>query len=308
MSKRVTDYDTYNYDYSQYWKNREYENNAEHIVLKSFLKNQQGNWFIDIGGSYGRLTDTYANKFKNCVIIDYSLKTLKRNYPTVKSLSPNITLIAANAYKIPFRDNTFDGGLMVRVLHHIKRQKEYFSELSRVLKDDSIYIQEFANKIHLKARIRAILKMDRTLFNREPYQQPTINLEGAKHSGVSFLNYHPQYIINIIEKCGFDIEERQGCSYLRIPILKKILGTKIITGMEKILQKLFSNSNLPPSIFLKTELEKERKDSKEYNSLEEILLCPNCKGEMSFGENIAICNNCHKEYIKDGNIWDFRVD
>jgi len=37
---------------------------------------------------------------------------------------PGIHLIAANAYKMPFKNNTFDGGLMVRVLHHIENPKE----------------------------------------------------------------------------------------------------------------------------------------------------------------------------------------
>ena len=97
MSKKVVNYDGFDYDYTTYWKNRAYENNAEHLVLDSLLKNESGKWFIDIGGSYGRLTDTYSSKFDNCIIIDYSLKTLKKNNDLVVKSFPNTTLNAANA-------------------------------------------------------------------------------------------------------------------------------------------------------------------------------------------------------------------
>jgi len=307
MINKVVNYDGYDYDYTNYWKDREYENNAEHLVLDKFLKDKQGSWFIDIGGSYGRLADTYANKFNKCIVLDYSLKTLQKNQQIVREKFPNVTFIAANAYKMPFRPNSFDGGLMVRVLHHIERQEEYFNELTRILKDDSIYIQEFANKIHLKARIRALLKRDRTLLNKEPFQQPTINMEGSRDGDVSFLNYHPQYIKEILEKCNIEIEDRQGCSFFRIPLFKKIFGTNLLTLLEEIFQKLFPNSNIPPSIFLKTEIDKDDEEKTSYETLQQILACPTCKSSLTFGENKAICDNCHKQYIKDGNIWNFRV-
>lgn len=308
MKNKVVNYDGYDYDYTQYWKNRQYENNAEHLVLEKLLKDESGEWFIDIGGSYGRLTDTYASKFKNCIVLDYSLKTLQKNNDLVTNKFPNTTFVAANAYKMPFRDNSFDGGVMVRVLHHIERQKEYFSELSRVLKDDSIYIQEFANKLHLKARIRAFLKNDKEIFSKEPSQQPTICMEGSRNGDVSFLNFHPGYINDIMKEYHFDIEKRQGSCYLRIPLLKKIFGAKILTFFEKILQSLIPNSKTPPSIFLKTELEKEDESEATIKTIHDILVCPICKNNLVFENEKATCQNCHKEYFKKEQIWDLRVE
>lgn len=307
MKQKVVNYDGYDYDYSTYWKNREYENQAEHLVLDKLLEDEKGDWFIDIGGSYGRLADTYTDKYKNCVILDYSLKTLQKNRDLITSKYPNCILIAANAYQMPFKKEVFDGGLMVRVLHHIERQKEYFQEVARVLKKDGIYIQEFANKIHIKARLKAFLKRDKNINKLEPYQQPTIHLEGAKGGGVSFLNYHPKYIHNLLEECEFEVEEKQGCSYLRIPILKKILGSKILLWFEKISQNIFSNSNLPPSIFYKTELDSGDKGEK-YEDLEDILLCPSCRENLEIDDYKAVCKNCEKKYIKKEGVWDFRVE
>ncbi len=306
MKQRVVNYDGYDYDYSTYWQGREYENQAEHIVLENFLKGEKGSWFIDIGGSYGRLTDAYAGKYKHCIILDYSLKTLQKNRKFITKYFPNCILIAGNAYSMPFKENSFDGGLMVRVLHHIEKQNNYFQELSRILKEDGIYIQEFANKRHIKARIRAFLSGDKSINGHKPYQQPTINLEGAKSNGVSFLNYHPKHIETLLEKTGFEIEEKQGCSYLRIPLLKKVFPTKILLFFEKIFQKLFAKTDISPSIFLKTELD-EGEEGRKYDNLEDILACPNCKGVLEFKDDKSNCKHCERTYIKEKGVWNFRT-
>jgi ubiquinone/menaquinone biosynthesis C-methylase UbiE len=307
MKPEIVDYDRYDYDYTQYWKDRQYENNAEHVALKKLLKGEGGDWFIDIGGSYGRLADLYTDKYKNCVILDYSYKTLVKNRDSIQEKFPNCILISADAYNMPFKKDVFDGGLMVRVLHHIERQKEYVKELARVLKEDAEYIQEYANKIHLKARIRAFLSKDKEFNNLKPYQQPTIHLEGAKGDGVKFLNYHPKYIENLFKQEGFEIEEKQGCSFLRIPILKKILGTKILTFFERWLQMVFSNSNIPPSIFIKTELE-VGDDKGKYKRLEDILACPKCKNSLYFDNKSCFCDICKKKYFRKDGVWDFRIE
>jgi ubiquinone/menaquinone biosynthesis C-methylase UbiE len=55
---------------------------------------------------------------------------------------------------------------MVRVLHHIEKPEEYFKEAKRVFKKDATYIQEFANKVHIKAKIKALLKRDLSSFQK----------------------------------------------------------------------------------------------------------------------------------------------
>ena len=130
---KVTDYDFFGYDYANYWSNRRYENEAEKILLTKIFSSKNGNWFLDIGGSYGRLSSTYYKKYTNPIILDYSLQTLVKNKDILKTKYPNIQLIAANAYKLPFKDNTFDGALMVRVLHHIEKPSTYFEETSKSL-------------------------------------------------------------------------------------------------------------------------------------------------------------------------------
>lgn len=305
----ISDYDKFKYDYSTYWKNREYEDLAEHILLeKAFEQIPSGNWFIDIGGSYGRLIDIYYDKFKHPVIMDYSLETLIKNKSHISEKYPKVILIAANVYKLPFAESSLDSALMVRVLHHLNQQDTYFKELRRVLKSNGIYIQEFANKIHLKARFRAILKGNFKFFNKNPYQQPAAgNFEGTKEQPSIFLNYHPRYIRGLFKKADLKIIRKSGCSYLRIPYLKEKLGTERLIKLERFFQKTLSWTNISPSIFFTGKSLKEIKEQKRFRSLEEILVCPECKNPLHFSQEKCKCIKCGRIYSKINDIWDFRL-
>jgi len=306
----ISNYDKFNYDYSTYWKDREYENMAEHIILEKIFKEiPSGNWFLDIGGSYGRLTDTYSKRFKHPIILDYSLETLNRNKKILQEQYPNIILIAANAYQLPFRDSVFDSALMVRVLHHLNQPEVFFEEIKNVLKSNSTYIQEFANKVHIKAKFRALLKRDFKFFNKEPFQQPAVgNFEGTQDQSSIFLNFHPKYIKKLFKDSNLKIYKRYGCSYLRLPFLKKRIETSFLIKIESFLQKIFSWSNLSPSIFFVGKSIKEITHEKRFRTLRDILVCPKCKNFLSFSGNTAVCTKCRKIYSKKNDIWDFRID
>ncbi|OGC35881.1 hypothetical protein A3K02_02630 [candidate division WS6 bacterium RIFOXYD1_FULL_33_8] len=306
---KVANYDTLDYDYSTYWKKREYEHQSEQLVLKKLFKNiKNSKWFIDIGGSYGRLLPSYYDIYSNPIIVDYSLKTLQKNYEHIRKDFPRVELIAANAYFLPFKSNTFNGGLMVRVLHHVDRPLEYFKEIYRVMSPNGIYIQEFANKAHIKAVLRALFKLDFSVFNKEPYQQPKKgNDEGAKRGAyVPFLNYHTSWIQEKLKDLGFKIGRKYGCSFLRLNIFKKLFKTRTLLFFEKIFQTAFSWVNISPSIFIKSIAEKEITE-KEYSELNQILACPKCKGNLEISSTKAICTHCKKEFNKNENIWDFRI-
>ncbi len=306
---KIADYDTYDYDYSTYWIKREYEHKAEEIALNRILQDVNGKWFLDIGGSFGRLTSTYNAKFTNLVIVDYSLKTLQKNFKDLKKRFPNLELIAANAYFLPFKDNSFDGALMVRVLHHIEDPKQCLREIHRTMNKGGVYIQEYANKLHIKAVIRAVLTLNFSIFNKNPYQQPDKhNNEGAKEgSNVLFLNYHPKYISKLLKDIGFNIEKTYGCSFLRLDVFKKLLNTKTLLSLEKIFQSTLSWMNISPSIFIKTKKLDGVKSNHKDLTIKDILVCPNCKSPMKFQTDTAKCNTCNKTYYKKENIWDFRI-
>lgn len=306
----VSDYDLFDYDYSIYWKNRDYENMAEKFLLNALFEQRKGLWFLDIGGSYGRLTSTYYNQYSKPIILDYSIKTLQKNREMIKAKYPDVELIAGNVYKMPFRKNVFDGAMMIRVLHHIENVDDCFTEIHRIMADNSLYVQEFANKIHIKAFIRAMLHFNWKFFSKEPYEHPLSNKEAEGTSkglkGI-FYNFHPKYVKEHLEENGFKIEDKYGCSFLRIPLLKRIINEEIMLFFERIFQKILSWSNISPSIFYLNKVVKNNKKQL-YENLKDILVCPNCKSELTFESPISCtCKKCKKEYKKEDDIWDFRV-
>jgi ubiquinone/menaquinone biosynthesis C-methylase UbiE len=306
----IAEYDKLDYDYSTYWEKRVYENLSEKYLLNKIFDSKRGGWFLDVGGSYGRLTSTYYDQYNHPVILDYSLKTLSRNKEIIKGKYPNVELIAANAYKMPFKRDCFDGALMVRVLHHIKEPSTYLKELYRIMDNNSFYIQEFANKVHIKAVLKSLFKLNFEIFKKDPYLQPKrTGSEGSnKNYDHIFYNYHPKHIKTLLEDHGFKFKRKYGCSFLRAPLAKKVLGENVMIFLEKILQNILSWTNISPSIFIEADVSKKNVAKRDLLTLQDILACPVCKKSLQFEKNNkALCSSCSKEYYKKDDIWDFRV-
>lgn len=304
----VSDYDQFSYDYSQYWQKRRYEDLAEKTLLDNIFEEKKGNWFLDVGGSYGRLTNSYYSKYQHPVILDYSAKTLRQNWEIIKSKYPNVELIAANAYKMPFKEDVFDGALMVRVLHHIENPLEYFIELKRILGDKAEYVQEFANKVHIKAVVRALFKRNFKFFSQEPFAQPSITMsEGSNNVEGIFYNFHPKHVKNLLAQNGFSVKKKVGCSFLRLPFLKKLFNDNTLLFLEKIMRATLSWTNISPSIFFETSLKKETEQKHMYERFEDTLCCPQCKGDLEIVADSATCKKCNSVFKKESNVWDFRV-
>ncbi len=308
MGNEISNYDEYNYDYKSYWAEREYEDKAEEVVLRQYFADLEGKFFLDIGGSFGRILEAYKSKTETPIIADYSIKTLKKYKNYMLKKAPNVKLVAANAYHLPFKNSSIDNAAMIRVLHHIDKQSELFDEISRVLKNKSTFVLEYANKIHLKARIKWLLKLQFRNFSTLPYQQPSQgNFEGAeKGKDAIFLNYHPRYIKDLLKLSNFKILKSTNCSFLRTNFFKKHISLKTLLSFEKLAQKLFSWKNIAPSIMVKT-LQEKGFQQETFKTFEDILCCPKCKDDLEIKEKVANCKNCNKLFKQEDGIWDFRI-
>ena len=146
------------YDYTQYWKGRDYEDRAEKLALSKLLKLVRSREsIIDIGGGFGRHAILYAPGFENCVIAEPSEKLLKEAQERLSNFT-NIDYVRAFGQSLPFENNKFDVALLIRVIHHIQKPEEVLNEVYRVLKPGGYFIIEVANKIHFLARLRAYLR------------------------------------------------------------------------------------------------------------------------------------------------------
>lgn len=308
---QVAQYDKYNYDYTDYWNNREYEHAAEHKAIASLLRKESGKRFIDIGGSFGRNLPLYAHKYDEVIIMDYSLKTLLKYEKKILDAYPNAKLVAGNVYNFPFLDGSFDGALMVRVLHHINEPNKYFEGVADILTENGLLVQEFANKVHIKAVIKWVLKRQFENFDTTPYQQESHEgqgLEGSEEKSI-FLNFHPKAIKEMMEGSSLHITHKTGCSFLRSPAIKRLLPVSAMLAGESILKSTLGWTNIPPSIIYKASkvTGKKRTANKLNKTFSEILACPDCRKPLEISHNNATCSQCNKTYEKHSTIWDLRT-
>lgn len=236
----IADYDSTNYNYEEYWQNRQYEHLAEVVALRKLLP-EKGASLLDIGGGYGRNLKEVIKNYHHATLLDYSAQNLDRAKSFLKEDLEKITLIKGDAYKLPFLDESFDVAMMIRVTHHLENPEIAIKEAYRVLKPDGIFILEFANKCHFKALLKHGPKFYKDL---SPHSQLT------KSSGV-FLNWHPKKIEEIVKSVGFIVDEKLSVSNLRSQTLKKVFGDHTLAILDSLVMKPASNFYFGPSIWLK---------------------------------------------------------
>ncbi|PIU03625.1 hypothetical protein COT44_02420 [Candidatus Shapirobacteria bacterium CG08_land_8_20_14_0_20_39_18] len=234
-------YDSCNY--KLFWKNRNYEDQSERLAINKFLKQiHSRDSIIDIGGGYGRLANLYIPEFRKCFIVDPSeslLSEARKSLITLKS--PNsLTFLKTNSDSLP--KDQFEVALMIRVAHHLPDPLPTFKEVYRVLKPQGSFILEYANKIHLLARLRGV---DKSL---EPID---VRSEKSKTEGkIIFVNHHPKRIEELLKESGFVVIDRLSVSNFRYPLIKKLVPEKLLLFFENLLQKPLAKVNFGPSIFL----------------------------------------------------------
>lgn len=306
MSKalEIADYDKAKYDYRQYWIGRDYENICDEMAIRKLSKGESGNWYIDIGGGYGRLVNDYPKSFKNYILMDYSVESLRVAKSNNKDRK-NLYYVAADIYKLPFKDEVIDGGQIVRVLHHIQRPDLAIPEMLRIIKNS--FIMEFANKVHFLAKMKSLAKLNpKFMFDQSIYEQGSKSTsQGKTDNSKIFLNFHPKYIKKIIQKDSFYIKDVLSVSNFRNQSLKKVIPQSGLVMMEDKLQGPLSLLNFGPSIYLKLK-RKGIKVENNLNDFKDLLVCPECKGTLIITDEKCECKKCVKEYKIEDGIYNFR--
>lgn len=237
-------YDDPDYDYRAYWQTRQYEDLADRLALKKLLKKVPKHGpLLEIGAGFGRLSPVYLPFFEKVILTDPSTKMLGRAKKKIRS--NRVKFVKAFAEKLPFAKGSFQVVLLIRTCHHLKDPFLAIREISRVLKPGGFFVIEFANKVHLKARLKAFLRFDfHFLSSLKPVKI------GQKKQKIPFLNYHPAQIEKMLQKNDLVIKKTLSVSNLRNPFFKKILPLKMLLFLEKIIQEVYAPLKLGPSIFL----------------------------------------------------------
>jgi ubiquinone/menaquinone biosynthesis C-methylase UbiE len=288
----VCDYTDSDYQAS-FWDQggRAYEDAAEALALKHLLP-KSGDLLLEIGAGAGRNTPRYAG-FERIVLLDYSRTQLEQAQQQL-GVSDKYVYVAADAYRLPFVDGLFDGATMIRTLHHMSEAPKALSQAARVLRPQSIFILEFANKKNFKAILRWVLrKQDWNPFTREPVEFAKLNFD-----------FHPSAVFEWLREAGFTIEAKRTVSHFRLGLLKRLVPFKWLAALDGLFQPTGEWFQFTPSVFVRA-----RRDLQNPNlsGTDVIFRCPECETSPLVQKEAGLeCPACRRKYQFRDGIYDFR--
>jgi len=288
----VCDYEGSDYQTSFWDKGgRAYEDAAEAIALKHLLP-ASGRLLLEIGAGAGRNTPRYAG-FERIVLLDYSRTQLEQAQQRL-GISDKYVYVAADAYRLPFVDSLFDGATMIRTLHHMADAPKAIAQAARVLRSDSIFILEFANKQNLKAILRWILRrQDWSPFTREPVEFAALNFD-----------FHPGAVFDWLAASGFSVEAKRTVSHFRMGLFKRLIPAKWLAAADGFVQPTGAWWQLTPSVFVRA---RRVGPVSGLPSNEVIFQCPECgQHPLDSKSDRLACPACGKSYLIRNGIYDFR--
>ena len=186
----VLDYEGSDYR-TRFWEGqgRDYEDRTERIAIQRLLP-PTGKCIIEVGAGYGRLTSLYAG-YDQIVLFDYSRSQLE--FAREQYGDEGYLYVAGNVYQMPFAPQVFDTAIMVRVLHHMQDVPAALRSIRSVLCTGSIFVLEYASKLHLKSIARWLLRRQKwNPFSLEPIEFAELNYD-----------FHPRYIQQTLKQADF---------------------------------------------------------------------------------------------------------
>lgn len=284
-------------DYQQsFWEQggREYEDRAEAIALKRMLP-KNGKLMLELGAGAGRNTPRYAG-FERIVLLDYSTTQLIQAQEKL-GCSEKYIYVAADIYRLPFRDRQFDAATMIRALHHMADAPKALKQIRNVLRSNAVFILEFANKLNLKSILRYVTGRQKwNPFSLEPVEFVKLNFD-----------FHPKAIRKWLGELGFSIEKTLTVSHFRLGLLKRIVPARLLAALDGLFQPTGEFWQFTPSVFVKARIKDTVHDDEISLSVIDLFKCPDCEGEkLEEMSDHLHCPICESNWAVLDGIYDFR--
>lgn len=284
-------------DYQQsFWEQggREYEDRAEAIALRRMLP-KSGNLMLELGAGAGRNTPRYDG-FERIVLLDYSTTQLEQAQQRLGRSDKHV-YVAADVYRLPFRDGLFDAATMIRVLHHMADAPRALSQVRNILQPGGVFILEFANKLNLKAIFRYLLGRQKwSPFTLEPVEFVELNFD-----------FHPKAIRQWLQGLGFSMEKTLTVSHFRLGLLKRVIPAKFLAALDGLFQPTGAFWQFTPSVFVKAKVSGENSQCEIPLDVLGLFKCPQCGGaNLQEKKDHLLCPSCNARWAVRDGIYDFR--
>ncbi|MGZ6270631.1 MAG: class I SAM-dependent methyltransferase [Candidatus Limnocylindrales bacterium] len=221
-----------------FWRERAYEDLADRLALRALLP-PSGGRLLEVGAGFGRLVPEYAG-WREVTLADASEAHVAAARDAFAA-DPRVRVELADAYALPFGDGSFEALVCVRVLHHIERPADVFTEFARVLAPGGLLVLEFANKRNLKAIVRWWLHLQAwSPFATAPFEYVSLHL-----------TRHPSDVRRQLRAAGFRVEARRTASLFRWSVLSRHVPVAWLGALERPLQGRLATVAPGPSVWLR---------------------------------------------------------
>jgi len=291
----VCDYEGSSYRTDFWTQDRAYEDAVERIALKAMLP-AAGQRLIEIGAGFGRLADLYAG-YDQVILFDYSRSMLRearaRWGETAPAGRPRYIYVAGDFNALPFVNGLFDTVTMVRVIHHAPDAPHVLKAIGEIMAPGGTFVLEFANKRHLKAIARWLLRRQKwNPFDPKPYEFVELNFD-----------FHPRWMETRLRQAGFTVQARRSVSHFRLGLLKRRVPARYLVKLDSLVQPTGRWWQLTPSVFVKSQI----MDAKPTPEEGAFFRCPACySADLAERPDALACQACQRVWpIRDG-LYDFK--
>jgi len=293
---QICDYEGSAYQTEFWGQGREYEDAVERVALRHLLP-PTGDRLVEIGAGYGRLGDLYSG-YNKVVFFDYALSQLRRAQAlwgdSGANGRPSYAYVAGDFYNLPFALGLFDTVTAVRTIHHAANAPAVLQGIAQILAPGGTFVLEFANKRHLKAILRYIVRrQDWSPFEREPVEFAELNFD-----------FHPTWMRERLTEVGFQVRELRTVSHFRLDLLKRLVPTGLLVSLDRLCQPTGVLWQLTPSVFMRSEVRADKLPAPPGA----FFRCPVCGSTMLENEGDALhCVDCGARFAVRDGIYDFKA-
>lgn len=288
----VCDYEGSRYQ-TEFWEQggRAYEDQTEARALRALLPSR-GRLLLEVGAGAGRNTPRYTG-FERTVLLDYSRTQLQQAQARL-GRGERYVYVAADVYRLPFAPGLFDAATMIRVIHHLAEAPAALRQIRAVLEPGAAFILEFANKQNLKAILRWWLgRQTWNPFDPQPVEFAALNFD-----------FHPRTMLGWLREAGFDVRALRALSYLRVPLLKRLLPTGLLVALDTLLQPTGQFAQLSPSVFVRAQAVGETPRAQ----AGQFFRCPACGGlDLKDNGDHLRCEGCGRRWAVRDGLYDFKA-
>ncbi|MBY0517611.1 MAG: bifunctional 2-polyprenyl-6-hydroxyphenol methylase/3-demethylubiquinol 3-O-methyltransferase UbiG [Bacteriovoracaceae bacterium] len=179
--------------------------------IENYFKNQSPA-ILDVGCGGGFLSNALAKRGLKVTGVDLSPESI--NVARRHDETQTVQYLTADAYHLPFPDQSFDVVTAMDFLEHVEKPDEIIKEFSRVLKPGGIFIFHTFNRNFLAWLV--IIKFVEWIVQNTPKDMHILRL---------FIT--PKELTEYCSKAGLETKEMTGIR----PVLKSITLSSLFTGV-----------------------------------------------------------------------------